>query len=144
MSLPSSHYPSQMPMYKGLKAREGESMLLPSPSRFWEQSLTSFIIRRKKHEWNVKTHDFNTKNLQTTKKTLPLQLENSSHWQHKKHTMKHHYPSHQACLKWPSMRRLDRMSRQREGKNKKREGDGRDIDPPSRVFSPLYIGIWDG
>ena len=29
-------------------------------------------------------------------------------------------------------------------KSKKREGDGSNIDPPSRAFSPLYMGICDG
>jgi hypothetical protein len=34
-SLPSSLEASQMPMYKGLMAREGESFTLPSPSLVW-------------------------------------------------------------------------------------------------------------
>ena len=41
MSLTYSHDPSQMPMYKGLKAREGHSFSLTSPSRFYLQALTS-------------------------------------------------------------------------------------------------------
>ena len=35
MSLTYSHDPSQMPMYKGLKAREGYSSSLTSPSLFF-------------------------------------------------------------------------------------------------------------
>ena len=34
-SLPSSLEASQMPMYKGLMAREGDSFTLPSPSLVW-------------------------------------------------------------------------------------------------------------
>ena len=35
ISLTYSHAPSQRPMYKGLKAREGLSSSLTSPSRFF-------------------------------------------------------------------------------------------------------------
>ena len=35
MSLTYSHDPSQRPMYKGLKAREGHSFSLTSPSLFF-------------------------------------------------------------------------------------------------------------
>ena len=38
MSLTYSHDPSQRPMYKGLKAREGHSFSLTSPSRFYLQA----------------------------------------------------------------------------------------------------------
>ena len=41
MSLTYSHRTSQRPMYKGLKAREGHSLSLTSPSRFYLQALTS-------------------------------------------------------------------------------------------------------
>jgi hypothetical protein len=41
MSLTCSHDPSQRPMYKGLKAREGHSFSLTSPSLFNLQALTS-------------------------------------------------------------------------------------------------------
>ena len=39
-SLPSSLIASQMPMYKGLRAGEGDSFTLPSPSLIWRFSLT--------------------------------------------------------------------------------------------------------
>ena len=38
MSLTYSHDPSQMPMYKGPRAREGHSFSLTSPSRFYLQA----------------------------------------------------------------------------------------------------------
>jgi hypothetical protein len=41
MSLTYSHDPSQRPMYKGLKAREGLSFSLTSPSLFSFRALTS-------------------------------------------------------------------------------------------------------
>ena len=40
MSLTYSHDPSQMPMYKGLRAREGYLFSLTSPSLFLNSSLT--------------------------------------------------------------------------------------------------------
>ena len=42
MSLTYSHGTSQGPMYKGLKAREGYSFSLTSPSHFW--ALVTHII----------------------------------------------------------------------------------------------------
>ena len=44
MSLTYSHDPSQRPMCKGLKAREGHSFSLTSPSRFWNASLTLIYL----------------------------------------------------------------------------------------------------
>ena len=41
MSLTYSHAPSQRPMYKGLRAREGHSFSLTSPSLFSLRTLTS-------------------------------------------------------------------------------------------------------
>ena len=41
MSLTYSHDPSQRPMYKGLRAREGYSFSLTSPSLFYLRALTS-------------------------------------------------------------------------------------------------------
>ena len=47
--------------------------------------------------------------------------------------------SHQACLRWPSMRRLDKMSRQREDRGVKTGGrwEGQTNIPP--VDPALYI-----
>ena len=40
MSLTYSHHRPQTPMYKGLRAREGHSSTLTSPSHFWGLTLT--------------------------------------------------------------------------------------------------------
>ena len=44
MSLTYSHTPSQRPMYKGLKAREGLSFSLTSPSHFCTKRDGSFCV----------------------------------------------------------------------------------------------------
>jgi len=47
LSLTYSHNRLQRPMYKGLKACEGYSFTLTSPSHFWGQSLTVFFLWQK-------------------------------------------------------------------------------------------------